>query len=77
MALAKPTIILRSSGDAVVQPTQSGYGFTMRELVAAIEETKRRTRHQRECPEGIDLYPWYFEGMKQPADGVWKIRWRS
>jgi hypothetical protein len=77
VVLEAPTITLRSLGEPVTHAAPNGRHFTVRALVAAVEETERRTRHQSEWFEGIDVHHCFFEGIRKSRDGVWSIRWGS
>ncbi|MEV4125673.1 hypothetical protein [Nocardia sp. NPDC049707] len=68
---------LRGFGDAVAHPAPNGKWFTVRDLVAAVSETERRTRHQTGWYGGIDVHHVYFEGIHPGDDGVWAIHWGS
>jgi hypothetical protein len=49
------------------------------DLIAAIEETERRTRGNTQWFGEIDVHHVYFEGLVPAADaeGVWEIVWGS
>ena len=77
LAFDQPEIELRSYGDAVTHRAPNGASFTLRDLLSAIEETERRTRHQSEWFGGIDAHHVFFEGLEREPDGVWQIGWGS
>ncbi|EYF07290.1 hypothetical protein [Chondromyces apiculatus] len=77
VAFDEPEIRLRGYGDEVRHRAPDGKRFTVRDLIAAIEATELKTRHQSEWFEGIDTHHTFFEGIRQQEDGSWKIRWGS
>ncbi len=73
-----PHIRLRGeSGDIVEHKAPNDESFTAEELLAAVEETERRTRGNSEWFGGVDVHHVYFEGIYQDEDGVWGICWGS
>jgi hypothetical protein len=74
----EPRIRLRGeSGDVVEHEAPNGKNFTVKEMLAAIEETERRTRGNSEWLGGIDVHHCYFEGIYQNENGIWEIYWGS
>ena len=78
-----PAIRLRGEADhpdAVIEhAAPDGRGFTVRQLLAAVEETERQTRGRSEWFDGVDVHHVFFEGLR-PADaddGSWQILWGS
>ena len=67
----------RGYGDVVCHVAPNGTCFRVRDLLAAIEETERQTRHQSEWFEGIDVHHTFFEGMERDPDAIWRVRWGS
>lgn len=76
-ALMEPQVTLRGSGDAVTHRAPNRQWFTVEELLAAVVETERLTRHQKRWFDGIDVHHVYFEGIEFGADGVGEISWGS
>ena len=78
-----PTIRLRGEADhpdAVVEhAAPDGRGFTVRQLLTAVEETERQTRGRSEWFGGVDISHVYFEGLEpaETGDGSWQILWGS
>lgn len=54
-----------------------GVAFRVRDLLAAVEETERRSRGDSEWYGGIDVHHVFFEGIHLGTDGQWRIRWGS
>lgn len=78
VVLAEPRIRLRGeAADVIEHEAPDGRSFTVREMLAAIEETERRTRGNSEWLGGIDVHHCFFEGIYQAEDGVWQIEWGS
>jgi hypothetical protein len=76
VVLDEPEIRLRSLGEAVTHKAPNGEHFTVRDLLAAVEETERQTRAQSAWFGGIDVHHVFFEGI-HPEDGGWRIYWGS
>jgi hypothetical protein len=64
-------------GDVVRHDAPNGSFFTVRELLAAVEETERRTREQSAWLGGVDVHHIFFEGIEPVEDDVWEICWGS
>jgi hypothetical protein len=77
VVLTQPEIRMAGLGEVVVHRAPNGAAFTVRDLLAAVEETERRTRGQSEWFGGIDVHHCYFEGIDPDDDGVWRIFWGS
>ena len=83
VAFAAPTIRLRGESDrpdAVVDhAAPDGRAFTVRQLLAAVEETERQTRDRSEWFGGVDVSHVYFEGVHpaESGDGSWQTCWGS
>ena len=81
VAFRGASIRLRSEeGEAVSHAAPNGQFFTVRQLLAAVEETERQTRDQSEWLGGVDVHHVYFEGIHPDEDGeegVWQICWGS
>lgn len=65
------------SGNVVSHDAANGAFFTVRELLAAVEETERQTRDRSEWFGGIDVHHCWFAGIYLEPDGVWFINWES
>jgi len=59
----------------VVHRAPSAGAFTVRDLLAAVEETERRTRAQSEWFGGVDIHHCFFQGIEVDDQGVWRISW--
>lgn len=83
VAFRGASIRLRSEdGEAVTHAAPNGQFFTVRQLLAAVEETERQTRDQSEWLGGVDVHHVFFEGIHQEEeedveDDVWEIYWGS
>ncbi|MGW4352330.1 hypothetical protein ACWELJ_09600 [Nocardia sp. NPDC004582] len=77
VVLEATALTLQGEGEPVGHRAPNGKWFTVRDLVAAIAETERRTRHQSQWFGGIDVHHVFFEGIDQEADGIWRILWGS
>ena len=79
-AFAAPRIRLRAESDDIVDhDAPDGEGFTVGQLIAAIEATERQTRGDSEWFGGVDAHHVYYEGLEpdEEEDGVWQICWGS
>ncbi|WP_330179772.1 hypothetical protein OHB26_25465 [Nocardia sp. NBC_01503] len=76
-ALMEAEVTLRGEGDAVTHRAPNGEWFSVGELLAAVAETERVTRHRTSWFGGIDVHHVFFEGIELGADGVWDINWGS
>lgn len=73
-----PRLRLRGeSGEVITHEAPDGRHFSVRDLLAAVEETERRTRSGTEWLGGVDVHHTYFEGIHRTDDGVWEIYWGS
>lgn len=83
VAFRGASIRLRSEeGEAVSHAAPNGQFFTVRQLLAAVEETERQTRAQSEWLGGVDVHHVFFEGVHQgeeadAEDDAWEIWWGS
>jgi hypothetical protein len=77
VALAQTEVALGSHGRAIRHAAPNGVHFTVRELLAAVEETERQTRGASDWFDGVDVHHVFFEGIQLGDDGVWAIRWGS
>jgi hypothetical protein len=78
VAYRNPKIKLRSEeGEAIEHKAPNGRYFTVRELIAAVEETERKTRDQTDWFGGVDVQHVFFEGIHESDDGVFDIYWGS
>jgi hypothetical protein len=73
----EPAIVLRGFGRAISHSAPNGVHFTVRDMLAAVEETERQTRGESEWFEGVDVHHVFFEGIHLGEDGVWEIHWGS
>lgn len=73
----QPEMSLRGLGDVIHHHAPNGKHFTLGDVLAAITETERKTRHQSEWFGGIDVHHRFFEGIALEKDGVWRIYWGS
>ena len=64
-------------GDPVEHLAPDGRRFTVRDMIAAVEETERKTRHQSDWFDGIDVHHVFYEGLREVEPGLWKIDWGS
>jgi hypothetical protein len=72
-----PSLRLLSYGGAVTHPAPRCGRFTVRDVLAAVEETERRTRGDSEWFDGVDVHHVYFEGLQLTDDGAWIVHWGS
>ena len=77
IVLTESEIRMAGRGDVVVHRAPAGGVFTVRDLLAAVEETERRTRAQAEWFGGVDIHHCFFEGIELDDQGVWRISWGS
>lgn len=78
VAYSKPEIRLKGqTGLPVLCKAPNGKYFTVQDLLAAIEETERRTRGESKWFGGIDVHHIFFEGIHAIADDVYEISWGS
>ena len=70
-------IVLRGCGSATRHDAPNGTHFTVRDLIAAIEESERRTRGESAWFGGVDVHHVFFEGLSLADDGVWNVDWGS
>lgn len=68
---------LPGPGAIVEHRAPNGKNFTIRDMIAVVEETERQTRGDTEWFGGIDVHHIFFEGMKKGEDGVWTLQWGS
>lgn len=69
-------IALASHGQSVTHPAPDGQRFTVRDLLAAVEQHERQTRAESDWFDGIDVHHIFFEGIEW-SDGAWHIHWGS
>ena len=69
-------IVMAGLGKAVEHQAPDGRRFTVRDLLAAVEETERQTRADSDWFEGIGVHHVFFEGIWW-SDGAWVIHWGS
>ncbi|MFE3798331.1 hypothetical protein [Nocardia tengchongensis] len=77
VVLESTMLNLQGEGEPVAHRSPNDKWFTVRDLVAAIAETERRTRPQSQWFGGIDVHHVFFEGIEQQEDGTWRILWGS
>ncbi|MEV0462603.1 hypothetical protein AB0I30_18965 [Nocardia tengchongensis] len=77
VVLESAVLNLQGEGEPVAHRAPNGKWFTVRDLVAAVAETERRTRAQSQWFGGIDVHHVFFEGIDQDEDGTWRILWGS
>ncbi|MCA9598859.1 MAG: hypothetical protein KC776_36355 [Myxococcales bacterium] len=77
VAITEPQIFLRGFGDPVLHRAPNQTHFTLGDLLVAIEETERQTRHQSSWFGGIDIHHRFLEALERGDDGVWVIHWGS
>ncbi|MEU1429792.1 hypothetical protein ABZ412_22190 [Nocardia sp. NPDC005746] len=77
VVLESAMLNLQGEGEPVAHRAPNGKWFTVRDLVAAITETERRTRPQSQWFGGIDVHHVFFEGIDQEEGGTWRIFWGS
>ncbi|MFE3752893.1 hypothetical protein ACFXO9_01160 [Nocardia tengchongensis] len=77
VVLESTVLNLQGEGEPVAHRAPNDKWFTVRDLVAAIAETERRTRPQSQWFGGIDVHHVFFEGLDQQEDGTWRIFWGS
>lgn len=78
LAFPEPRIMLRgTNGASVEHQAPKGAGFSVDELLAAVEETERQTRGGSEWFGGVDVHHAFFEGIYPREDGTWGIAWGS
>ena len=70
-------LVLRGLGEPVRHRAPDGRRFTVRDVLAAVEETERQTRGDSEWFGGIDMHHVFFEGLYLEEEGVWTIYWGS
>ena len=64
--------------DIVVEHSApNGRHFSVRDMIAAAEETDRQARPTSEWFEGIDVHHVYLEGIHLEEDGLWVISYGS
>jgi hypothetical protein len=80
VVLRAPSVSM-CSGEAesvnVEHAAPSGGAFTVRDLIACVEETERQGRDQSVWLGGVDVHHVYFEGITLETSGVWWISWGS
>lgn len=64
-------------GIVVEHAAPDGATFTVRDLVACVEQTERRSRGSTRLLGGIDVHHVAFAGIECGANGVWMICWDS
>jgi hypothetical protein len=77
VAFERPEIVMRGLGDPVRHAAPNGAHFTVRDLLAAVEETERATRHQSSWFDGVDVHHVFFQGLSLEEDDVWLVNWGS
>jgi hypothetical protein len=77
VAFGQSEIVMRGLGAPLRHRAPNGAEFTVRNLLAAVEETERATRQDSSWFEGVDIHHIFFEGTYVEADGVWRIGWGS
>ncbi|MFB8003675.1 hypothetical protein [Nocardia sp. NPDC056000] len=77
VALTTPELTLRGLGDPVTHRAPNGQWFTVADLLDAIVQTERATRHHTSWFDGIDVHHIFFEGIGFGSDGVGEIYWGS
>ncbi len=75
------SVVLRGQADMPVRHrAPNGIHFTVRELLAAVEETERQTRGHTGWFDGINVHHVFFEGIRQTSVSPteeWTIDWGS
>ena len=76
---AKSTLCLCGlAGVPITHAAPNGREFTLRDVLAAVEETEKRTRSLTDWFGGIDVHHVFFEGLtKSEKDDSWTICWGS
>jgi hypothetical protein len=69
--------LVGESGGEVSHRAPNGESFTVRDVLAAVEETERQTRESSEWFGGVDVHHIFFEGLEQEGDNRWQIVWGS
>lgn len=64
-------------GTAVSHDAPNGEAFLVRDLIAAVEATERRTRGEGSWSGGIDLHHTFFEGIDELSEGRFRSAWGS
>jgi hypothetical protein len=77
VAFPHPEIVMRGLGRPVRHAAPNGAYFTVRDLLAAVEETERATRPESSWFGGVDAHHVFFEGLYPDGEGVWEISWGS
>ena len=90
VAFRAPEIKLRNpdAERVVTHQAPNGRYFTVRDLLAAVEETERQVRGDTEWFDGVDIQHVFFEGIYEPDEddfdddeefqpGVFDIYWGS
>ena len=78
IALTEQRVVLESHGMQVEHTAPTPAGFSIADMLKAVEETERRTRGQSEWFGGIDVHHVFFEGIyDRGKPGVWEIAWGS
>jgi hypothetical protein len=77
VAFDGPEIVIRNLTGSVRHAAPSRAGFTVRDLLAAVEETERQTRGKSSWFGGVDVHHLFFEGLYLQEDGAWSIAWGS
>lgn len=78
VVIRDPQVTLIGEGrDAITFDAPNGASFTVRDLLAAVEETERRSRGDSEWYGGIDVHHVFFQGIHYDTDGLWRISWGS
>ncbi|MFF2554155.1 hypothetical protein ACFVUS_24365 [Nocardia sp. NPDC058058] len=76
-ALSQPEVTLRGLGDPITHQAPNGQWFTVDDLLTAVTETERATRHQQPWFDGIDVHHIFFEGIEFGENGIGEINWGS
>jgi hypothetical protein len=77
IVLREPEIVLRGEAGVNVRIAAPNEDyFAVQDLIAAVEETEKRTRAQSEWFGGIDAHHVFFEGIRED-EGVRQISWGS
>jgi hypothetical protein len=77
VALTEPEVVLRGLGAPVHHVAPNGQWFTVRDLLAAVEETERVTRQESQWFGGVDIHHVFFQGLQLGDDNIWQISWGS
>ena len=73
----EPAIEIGSFGKVTRHVAPNGEYFTVRDILAAVEDVERVARVESEWFGGVDVHHVFFEGLHESESGVWRISWGS